>query len=320
MNPPSAPTCSNPWGSSVAGSASSEAAAAGRQEARRSQPSRRVWPCCARGCKAGSTGPQLLAGVRLFVEDFQGSSSAKACSALGAPPRHGARGATLTAADPDVKPPASELVKSPPGGGIASPALRQRGRRSTPLNQGDHRRARRQKGPSEAGAFLADDRRRAEFPRMILLTGATGYIGSHTWLALDAAGHRRRRHRRFLEQLARGAAPARRARRRRLALRSAPTSRDRAALERTCSTRWPIDAVVHFAASKAVGESVAEPLDYYANNVGGLIALARGDAGARLQDDRLQLERDASTASRERLPIREDAAARSDQPVRPRPS
>jgi UDP-glucose 4-epimerase len=37
--------------------------------------------------------------------------------------------------------------------------------------------------------------------------------------------------------------------------------------------RWPIDAVVHFAASKAVAESVARPLDYYANNVGGLLTL-----------------------------------------------
>ena len=36
-----------------------------------------------------------------------------------------------------------------------------------------------------------------------------------------------------------------------------------------------IDAVVHFAAYKAVAESVAQPLAYYANNVGGLIALAQ---------------------------------------------
>src|SRR5204862_235464 len=49
--------------------------------------------------------------------------------------------------------------------------------------------------------------------------------------------------------------------------------RDRAALD-TLFGGGRIDAVVHFAASKAVGESVAEPLKYYANNVGGLIALA----------------------------------------------
>lgn len=34
-----------------------------------------------------------------------------------------------------------------------------------------------------------------------------------------------------------------------------------------------IDSVIHFAAFKAVGESVAEPLKYYRNNVGGLISL-----------------------------------------------
>ena len=35
----------------------------------------------------------------------------------------------------------------------------------------------------------------------------------------------------------------------------------------------PIDAVVHFAALKAVGESVAQPVEYYDNNVGGTLAL-----------------------------------------------
>ncbi len=34
-----------------------------------------------------------------------------------------------------------------------------------------------------------------------------------------------------------------------------------------------VDAVIHFAAFKAVGESVLKPLDYYHNNVGGLISL-----------------------------------------------
>lgn len=34
-----------------------------------------------------------------------------------------------------------------------------------------------------------------------------------------------------------------------------------------------IDAVIHFAAFKAVGESVEKPLEYYHNNVGGLISL-----------------------------------------------
>jgi UDP-glucose 4-epimerase len=34
-------------------------------------------------------------------------------------------------------------------------------------------------------------------------------------------------------------------------------------------------AVIHFAAFKAVGESVSKPLEYYDNNVGGVITLLR---------------------------------------------
>ena len=61
--------------------------------------------------------------------------------------------------------------------------------------------------------------RRPDHHACILLTGATGYIASHTWLALAAAGLRRRRRRQLRQQLARGAAPAGRARRRRAPLR-----------------------------------------------------------------------------------------------------
>ena len=39
--------------------------------------------------------------------------------------------------------------------------------------------------------------------------------------------------------------------------------------------RHDIDAVIHFAALKAVGESTAKPLDYYQNNLGSLMSLAR---------------------------------------------
>ena len=108
---------------------------------------------------------------------------------------------------------------------------------------------------------------------MILITGATGYIGSHTWLALHAAGmpvvgvddfsNSSPEVLRRLEAL--GADVSRFAR---------VDVTDRAALAGVFA-RWPIEAVVHFAAKKAVGESVARPLDYYANNVGGTVALAQ---------------------------------------------
>src|SRR5450432_939860 len=107
---------------------------------------------------------------------------------------------------------------------------------------------------------------------MILLTGATGYIGSHTWLALHAAGMRVA----GLDNFSNSSPEVLR----RLAALGADVSTfaevdvtDRAALD-SVFRRWKIDAVVHFAAWKAVGDSVARPLAYYANNVGGLIALA----------------------------------------------
>jgi UDP-glucose 4-epimerase len=58
--------------------------------------------------------------------------------------------------------------------------------------------------------------------------------------------------------------------------------RDAALLERAFAAA-PIDAVIHFAALKAVGESASRPLDYYDNNVGGTICLltACGRAGVK---------------------------------------
>ena len=107
---------------------------------------------------------------------------------------------------------------------------------------------------------------------MILLTGATGYIGSHTWLALHTAGMRVVGVDNFCNSSPEVL--------RRLANLDADVSRfvdadvcDRTSLDAVFA-RWPIKAVVHFAALKAVGESVAEPLAYYANNVGGLMTLA----------------------------------------------
>jgi len=48
---------------------------------------------------------------------------------------------------------------------------------------------------------------------------------------------------------------------------------DAAALEKVFKTNPEISAVIHFAAHKAVGESVEKPLKYYRNNVSGLINL-----------------------------------------------
>lgn len=105
----------------------------------------------------------------------------------------------------------------------------------------------------------------------ILLTGGAGYIGSHTALAVLDAGHEPI----LLDNFS----------------NSVPDVVDRLgeiagrpltiingdvrdlALVRSVLTSENIDAVIHFAASKAVAESVADPLTYYANNVGGTLTV-----------------------------------------------
>jgi UDP-glucose 4-epimerase len=107
---------------------------------------------------------------------------------------------------------------------------------------------------------------------VILVTGGLGYIGSHTCVVLAEAGHEivivdnlSNARLEALERI-RERVPGKRIEFERADIR------DRPALEGILSAR-PIDAVVHFAGLKAVGESVEKPLLYYENNVGGSIAL-----------------------------------------------
>ncbi len=105
----------------------------------------------------------------------------------------------------------------------------------------------------------------------ILVTGGTGYIGSHTCVELLAAGHELvivdnlcNSKRSVLQRIGRiaGRAPT---------FHEADV-RDQAALRQVFSAQ-PIDAVIHFAGLKAVGESVTQPLRYYDNNIAGTVAL-----------------------------------------------
>ena len=106
----------------------------------------------------------------------------------------------------------------------------------------------------------------------ILLTGAAGYIASHTWLALQAAGFQVVGVDDFSNS-----APEVLNRLQRLAGLVPVFERasvcDAAAMAGIFG-RHKIDAVVHFAAFKAVGESAAQPLAYYRNNIGGLVTVA----------------------------------------------
>jgi UDP-glucose 4-epimerase len=107
----------------------------------------------------------------------------------------------------------------------------------------------------------------------ILVTGGSGYIGSHTVLALLEAGHDVV----VVDNLANSSEKALE-RVQDLGGRPAVLHRvdllDEAALDGVFSAE-AVDAVIHFAGLKAVGESVEKPLHYYHNNVGGTLNLLR---------------------------------------------
>lgn len=117
---------------------------------------------------------------------------------------------------------------------------------------------------------------------MVLVTGGAGYIGSHTCLALLQKGHdvvvMDNLSNSKPEALSRVEALAGR----KLAGFHRSDIRDRVALSEVFGAH-SFDAVIHFAALKAVGESVAQPLRYYENNVAGTLALvgAMNEAGVR---------------------------------------
>lgn len=105
----------------------------------------------------------------------------------------------------------------------------------------------------------------------ILVTGGAGYIGSHTCIELIKAGYQVV----VLDNLCNSKASVLE----RVATITGTTIpfikadlRDRAALDRIFG-EGNFDAVMHFAGLKAVGESVAEPMRYYENNVEGSLAL-----------------------------------------------
>ncbi len=116
----------------------------------------------------------------------------------------------------------------------------------------------------------------------VLVTGGAGYIGSHTCIELMAAGHQvvvvdnlcnsKRESLTRVERLAGQTLQA----------FVQADVRDRDAM-RAVFAAHDIDAVIHFAGLKAVGESVAKPLEYYDNNVSGTVALCEvmAEAGVK---------------------------------------
>lgn len=137
----------------------------------------------------------------------------------------------------------------------------------------------------------------------VLVTGGAGFIGSHTCKALAARGLLPV----TLDNLSTGHADA---------VRFGPLVRadvrDAGAVaaalrEHGCA------AVIHFAASAYVGESVRDPGAYYDNNLGGMIGLLKGCSAAGV--GRIVFSSSCATYGiPETLPIREDAPQR---PINP---
>lgn len=146
---------------------------------------------------------------------------------------------------------------------------------------------------------------------MILITGGTGYIASHTVVELLAKGQEVVLLDNFsnsspavLERIARisGQRPA----------CIEGDIRDAAVLD-AIFARWKISAVVHFAGLKAVGESVSDPLRYYDNNVSGTLSLLQ--AMARAEVRRLVFSSSATVyGDPASVPIREDFPLQATNP------
>lgn len=105
----------------------------------------------------------------------------------------------------------------------------------------------------------------------ILVTGGAGYIGSHVAVEVLNAGHGVVIVDNFVNSSAESIPAIEAATGASLTFIEADVS-DRAAMVSVLRDN-NITAVVHMAALKAVGESVEQPLSYYANNIGGLITL-----------------------------------------------
>ena len=143
-----------------------------------------------------------------------------------------------------------------------------------------------------------------------LITGGAGYIGSHTCLALLEAGHQVT----VLDNLCNGSA---------VALQRVQDLTGQALtfihgdirnpddLRRAFAA--PIDAVIHFAALKAVGESCEKPLDYFDNNIGGTIALLQAMRAAAVKT--LVFSSSATVYGQpDAVPVTEDAPLRVTNP------
>ena len=133
-------------------------------------------------------------------------------------------------------------------------------------------------------------------PMRVLVSGGAGFIGSHTVVQLVAAGHDVV----IVDNFA-NSKPTVVGRLESLTGTHLPVHSfdllDQDKVERLFAQE-PIDAVIHFAGLKSVGESVAKPLEYYENNIGSTFSLVR--AMRRHNVRKLVFSSSATKASRRR--------------------
>ena len=121
----------------------------------------------------------------------------------------------------------------------------------------------------------------------VLVTGGAGYIGSHTVVELLKAGQEVV----IVDNYSNSKPEV--LNRIKTITGKAPTFYevdvlDREALDAVFA-KENIDSVIHFAGYKAVGESVAKPIEYYHNNITSSLGIVRCDAQPWREEDRLQL-------------------------------
>ena len=145
----------------------------------------------------------------------------------------------------------------------------------------------------------------------VLVTGACGYIGSHTCIELLEAGYK-------IIAIDNLSNSSRTALDRAEEIAGQPIHliisdvRDRKALNAIMADH-DIDAVIHFAGLKAVGESVEKPLTYYENNVHGTVNLLQAMDRANIR--RIVFSSSATVyGDPESVPIHETARLQTTNP------
>ena len=133
-----------------------------------------------------------------------------------------------------------------------------------------HRQTSESSLDNSSGLFIQIDK--TTMKQTILVTGGTGFIGSHTTVELQQAGYKVV----IVDNLSNSNANVVDGIEKITGVRPAFEKADccdKDALERIFQKYPDISGIIHFAASKAVGESVEKPLMYYRNNLVSLINL-----------------------------------------------